>query len=408
MSAAALISACEPARQMLVRDGQHPENIDENVRFRTTYYFRTFDYCYGKGILDHQASIVILPETDSLYRFRMTGKARALSDRVHFESGTLKASQIDPFGAKILYDESAGGFRFAAQEEVDAAVRRQAAREELDTLIEVLDRVKRFKTKENKTKYNELRDEIFDLMKISIGGLTTHGVVNGVAGQSQGAGKGPDGETLDTSAAATQLNAQVSALPPLEQTQFAQIRSRLATEVPTARESDLDISALSALQYLRGSIEEDDQRGEQIRAFSEGRVDDLSADVTVGMTAATEFLRAKSGSPGVDSISCPEDAPVRRGFQIMGPEGWRTFNQDERLIMAMSTSAKPLINVLQEYSDRLLNAKVDAAAQNLTLTQEHLRIVRAEREFDRIELVEGTEVENVFDKAIEQFKMEGN
>ncbi|MFC1747612.1 hypothetical protein ACFL2V_02270, partial [Pseudomonadota bacterium] len=39
------ISACTVPTHMRVRDGDDPANIDKDVRFRTTYYFRVFDQC---------------------------------------------------------------------------------------------------------------------------------------------------------------------------------------------------------------------------------------------------------------------------------------------------------------------------------------------------------------------------
>ena len=99
-----------------------PRHVDTDVRFRTTYFFRVFDFCpplrrdYAEGAsgIGSGASTSRAPAdevfspgtsrllilTDSLYRFRMTGKANALTTQIHFESGTLRASEIDPFGFK--------------------------------------------------------------------------------------------------------------------------------------------------------------------------------------------------------------------------------------------------------------------------------------------------------------------
>ena len=62
--------ACTRPASIQVRKGSDPINKDDDVTFRTNYYFRVFDYC---------ASIrpegPVLPQNDSLFRFEMTGKA---------------------------------------------------------------------------------------------------------------------------------------------------------------------------------------------------------------------------------------------------------------------------------------------------------------------------------------------
>ena len=76
------------------------------------------------------------------------------------------------------------------------------------------------------------------------------------------------------------------------------------------------------------------------------------------------WLFARAAQP--ESIQCPEDAPVRRGFQVLGPEGWRTFNQDERLMVAMSSSAEPLISTLKDVSNRVIRARDNPSAELLS------------------------------------------
>ncbi|MBF0162442.1 MAG: hypothetical protein HQL88_09145 [Magnetococcales bacterium] len=109
-----------------------PERQDEDVRFRTTYYMRIIDVCEETPIVKvaqkklstskqltakekkaaQKALRAAVPPTakqtvlsDSLYRFRMTGKSGAMSTKVLFESGTLPKDVIDPLsdaGQKIL------------------------------------------------------------------------------------------------------------------------------------------------------------------------------------------------------------------------------------------------------------------------------------------------------------------
>jgi hypothetical protein len=81
----------------------------------------------------------------------------------------------------------------------------------------------------------------------------------------------------------------------------------------------------------------------------------------------------------------PDTIEVRRGFQVMGPEGWRTFDQDERLLMAMSTSAQPMIGTLKRVFWPHPALAFDPANALLPLVRENLLIVEAQRALDRTE-----------------------
>ena len=103
-AATVLLSACARPPSATVNEGADPFNVDKDVVFRTTYYFRVFDYCVARKLKNQKFDEVVVPLTDSLYRFRMTGKAGSNVSDVKFESGTLMAWEIDPFGAKVEYD----------------------------------------------------------------------------------------------------------------------------------------------------------------------------------------------------------------------------------------------------------------------------------------------------------------
>ena len=98
---------CGIPKNMRVRSGIDPRYQDDDVRFQTTYYFRVFDPDFQDGGV----------QKDSLYRFRMTGKANSLSNKVHFESGILHKDEIDPFGAAVVYDKKLGRYRYVSQSE---------------------------------------------------------------------------------------------------------------------------------------------------------------------------------------------------------------------------------------------------------------------------------------------------
>ncbi|MGB0712221.1 MAG: hypothetical protein ACPGUC_01555 [Gammaproteobacteria bacterium] len=95
--AALVLGACSTPASMQVRTGTDPANVDEFVRFRTTHYLRIVDQC----VTADGTTLTAAPRVDSLYRFRMTGKAPALYTEIKFESGTLRASEVEPFGKSL-------------------------------------------------------------------------------------------------------------------------------------------------------------------------------------------------------------------------------------------------------------------------------------------------------------------
>lgn len=103
---------------------------------------------------------------------------------------------------------------------------------------------------------------------------------------------------------------------------------------------------------------------------------------------------------------------MRRGLQVLGPEGWRTFNQDERLLLAMSSSGKPLISTLKDLSARVLNEQSDPSALMLPLVRERLKISRTRRTLDSLDSrlpppdAPTSEVQGLVQKIIQSFDEE--
>ena len=127
------LSACGSIPQHLqYRSGSAPQNVDKEVRFRTTNYFGVYDFCE-----DIRTGNRLQPVTDSLYRFIMTGKANAFSNTTAFESGTLTADQIAPFGASIEIDEATGAMRVVGDSELAARRRNQVALNDIETLVKL-------------------------------------------------------------------------------------------------------------------------------------------------------------------------------------------------------------------------------------------------------------------------------
>lgn len=377
---------------MTVRGGLHPTNIDENVRFRTTYYFRTFDYCYGHAVLEGHDDVVILPQTDSLYRFRMTGKAKALFTQVHFESGTLRASQIDPFGAKVVFDSENGGWRHQSAEEFEANVKRAEAKREFDQLNVILrslgadlkahsqNGAGENAYAANKKEIEELQAKILSLMKGTLDRMVAGGAPPTSAAEPSKVDK----------AAEDRARAVIAELP-VEQ-QGPAIKELYQSDAALAGQFELE-RYINALRDLKDKNE-----------LEKGAVKLGETQKKIKARAEKTPLESEGkGTSGHDEITCSDGAPVRRGFQIMGPEGWRTFNQDERLLLAMSANDQPLISAMQQYSDRILNAKADSSAQMHTLTAEQLKLSRAEREFDHAQLT-GGKAEDAFAAAVKQLE----
>ena len=102
-----------------VENNSSPSLRDEDVRFRTTYFLRVFDTCRldedGSRAGDYEPRMGAFTSRvrgsfrivkDSVYRIRMTGQASALFNNIRFESGLLKANQIDPFTRGITFEET--------------------------------------------------------------------------------------------------------------------------------------------------------------------------------------------------------------------------------------------------------------------------------------------------------------
>jgi hypothetical protein len=387
---------------MQVDTGLHPKNQDKDVRFRTTYYFRVFDYCAA----DSDGGIKTPFAIDSLYRFRMTGKANSLTTRVNFESGTLTAGQIDPFGATVAFDKKNRQFFFKTQDQVQ----REAARErQFDELDRLLDKYKELKwslrtnldTLINK-KNKQLIDEMFDVIERQIA------LLKGAPGDSPSAEdwdqlllefKNLKQKLIEEPDARVSFEDQViikkfmgliesqivlisgvpGGLPPIEALdglveKYQTLRKELESK-PREELSDEDKKFLNLLQLL---------------------VDVVKVQIDRSIQQTTQLPQVPSKQNYCQNL--------RRGFQILGPEGWRTFNQDERLIMAMNATGEALIATMQELAGRVLDNQPIEAELLLPLIEEDLRITLTERELDYFSPDEPDQIVNILEKAIKAFE----
>lgn len=296
---ALLLAACTVVPEpMQVRSGVDPRNQDDKVRFRTTYYFRVSDVCrdvYGDAVNGP-------PKLDSLYRFRMTGKASALFAKVHFESGTLHKTEIDPFGSSIVFDEKLGRHRFVSREETDAAVQREERDNDIRRRVELL---KDIGKSVDRNQEGAASEEVKQIIK-DLGS----GIRRKVAG----------------------------------------------IEPPTGNPSS----------KLRGEM-------------------------------------SKEGRDSNNADGCPKGTELQRGFQIIGPEGLATFNQDQRLIMAMTSSGKPLIGALKELSGRMLREHGSGRGIQSALAQENVTAQRAQRVVSSLENDPNVPIDQLVERIIDAF-----
>lgn len=161
ISVSVLMVGCSVSKSMRVRTGEDPVHKDSDVRFRTTYYFRVFDACEGLGevpntprddtVLKGVSKGPYHLRTDSLYRFRMTGKGYSLFQRIHFESGTLRKEEIDPFGSIVAFDSKTNRFIYKSREETQSDARREARFADIERLRALRDNLK-----ENKMTLQEI------------------------------------------------------------------------------------------------------------------------------------------------------------------------------------------------------------------------------------------------------------
>lgn len=287
---------CMP-NSMQVRDGLDPRYQDDDARFRTVYYFRVFEYCEDKGEDKNNGIPKKVIQKDNLYRFLMTGKGSSLWNDIHFESGTLQQSQIDPFGALLSYDEDSRQFKFKSTEEM---------------------------AMQNRQKNLKLIDDEF--------------------------------------------------------TQLLKFRNENGAHFTDG-----------------GNQQPGNSFKDEYDKFLVKRAKNINSNfLKITSTPATASKSA---------TTCSDSTPANQEFWILGPEGWRKFNPDERLVLAMSSSGKPLISAMKEISGRLLNEKSAASGNEITPIKEWIKADKALDKFKNLdEDANSTKVEESIKKVIKFLK----
>ena len=402
--------------QFRIDQGIDPEYQDKDLRFRTNYYFRVFDLCEG----DEGERDSVSPEpsgqifrknhvgplrlrNDSLYRFRMTGKASAFFNSVHFESGTLRAEQIDSFGSNVRYDEKVGSFKvISAQQNKDESA--------LDAKVKEIDKL--LKVRSTLKDVSGGQAELDSLVLEKIRGLGDYQQAQSYSlqlaaldsmEQAQQAKKKADmaaSEVLDdyTAEPLTSVPAEATEEAKLlnSSTTREQMKKQFALAKTVSAEAVEKISTVVvSLQKKAKELEKEATNRKELdkvkvrldRALTyanEAR-DELRQIEKFSQLATSKIMETPEASPAVSGQLCSNGQQARRGFQILGPEGFRTFDQDERLLMAFSYNAKPVISLLQELSSRKLSVRTGAESLR-ELATERIRFRDAIHEVDKIKL----------------------
>ena len=448
---AGMVAACGFPEHMQVRSGIDPRSQDDDVRFRTTYYFRAFNACLnlevsgdaGNGLQDGRTPFYTKTTgqykmlSDSLYRFRMTGKAKSLFTAVHFESGTLRASEIDPFGASVAFDEKSRRFRFVSREETEALGRRTQAYDHIRRLLgfykEIRDKSGNTPSKVQASLLNKIEQEIVNLVDAmptsgdygGPGGGAPSGSLAKLASEVVSKAAKAIKAAKDASDAANEAEAATKELKEKLEDSALEQSAKLTLEQSAKGENLIASTAnINSMKKNKETAEYIIERAELLKMknildddFTEDKfkiddklnnlltagMDDLNAIEAVqkatkdaaeknteaaakvaGAAAtlhAAIFSQLKTGDGG----ACPPGTVSRKGFRILGPEGWRTFNQDERLLLAMTISGKPLISAMKDLSSRVLNAQPDTTGMLLTLARERIRISEAKSALLRVD-----------------------
>ncbi|BCO20030.1 hypothetical protein KUC3_28870 [Alteromonas sp. KC3] len=182
------------------------------------------------------------------------------------------------------------------------------------------------------------------------------------------------------------------------QTQFLLLTDNLPKQESIEFESDSSLSGILALaneSSIRTALAEFTKLaiGNAVSNAYFEPTSQLSEILTTLKSAMAKKLALATGLPilsnsesdsqlastliGDKPIDC--DINQRRGFQILGPEGWRTFNQDERLTIAMSADNKPITQTLKALSKQVLNAQTNNESESniLPIMHAELRLGKA-------------------------------
>lgn len=407
-----LLSGCswlgDVSSNMRVDTGLEPQNIDSDVRFRTTYYFRVLTGCRIDAMdpndraddgtpFAKRAKGNFVPLNDSLFRFRMTGQAAALFKRVHFESGVLRKEQIDPFGSTVQYNEHTNTFTPVSADEVRADATRHAMMQEIqqfrtlyrdllaDDTLEADHRAQLF------AKLIAMIEDRLDQIKASRPQEATISTPSsGISGTSptDTALRKLEKKLRDTAVALgnanTELEHSQNTLREAQKkvadikTNLNDAKAALASPNPLTDKPKLNIDTLTKELAAAEKILTTAERDREVAKTHVAELIKESTTVKSAIQAAHQNLfTAKEQTKtslttlkakvedllrelGVAATTPPANSragacggrPSENKYYLLGPEGAKELDPSDRLLLALSVDSKPLISALQQLSDR--------------------------------------------------------
>ncbi|MGE0642654.1 MAG: hypothetical protein AB7P24_03190 [Nitrospira sp.] len=451
--ALALLAGCswlgDVSSNMRVDTGLEPQNIDSNVRFRTTYYFRVLTGCSidtmdikkdGAGDGSPFVKRVrgeFVPLHDSLYRFRMTGQAAALFNRVHFESGVLRKEQIDPFGSSVRYNEQTHAFAPISADDVRVDNARHAAMQEVEqfrklyrdldtdekldtnhktqllaklvTMIEDrLDQIKASRplstispapnpgasaTNSTKTALTTLEEKLGEIEE-ELGKAQTQ------LGHTQGTLDEAKKKVADIRA--NLLSAKTALTSSASSTKTTQAEIDALSAELTAAEQALnaaEINRNAALKLVTGLTGESTKIKADIEAAHKTLTtakQDTTRSLNVLKTKVEDLLRelgtVTTTPPAKQGAAACGGKPSENRYYLLGPEGAKELDPNDRLLLALSVDSKPLISALQQLSDRRFQSTGTTYQIMETLLHERGQILDAQTTLRKAEKEIGQDV----------------
>lgn len=317
-----------------VDTGLEPQHIDEQVRFRTTYYFRVLEGCplepndytevSRQGPFVKRISGFFMPLSDSLYRFRMTGQAAALFNKIHFESGVLRKEQIDPFGSTVRFNQKTNSFLPISADQLRSQAKGDAAMNEISRMRKLLAEFKKDTNLSEESK-QAIESQLKEIIRHRLEVIKTNPLGSDTTSQI------PDSNPPSVANAQTHVSSTTSQL---ESTTHSQASSAISP-----------MSASASSSHRSATVSENDTRPRQSQ-------------------------KEERGCNG---------QPSSKKYYLLGPEGSKELDSSDRLLMALSVDSKPLLGMLQQISEHKFQSYETSLQVMENLLGERGRVFDAQR-----------------------------
>lgn len=382
-----------------------PDFADKSVRFRAVHYYRVIDVCeppasgritnIGNGRGDPSPLNPVTGDaqvlSDALYRFVLTGRASAFTNSISFESGIMQASRIDPFGQSLQYDDKKKSWSV----QTDASLAHDQHKNEQLKQLELIDDALTKNSAEQSSIKAEIAAVKSDVGRDDASKAELIKVLNDRQLALVRAATDLDakklrvfnylfGEQKPTAADEPGARGLIGkALKPVLKIDISDLNSDLQAEI----KKQSVWSSLTAYHNALDAIPDEALTAKKAEALLNKYAADIDNKKDKDSAAAVAAIQAKvqearmtlSGFQQHAASTCPPGLSRRKGFLILGPEGWRTFNPDERLILAMYKSGRPLTDTLNEMSTRISSAAITGDTSSAFMA-ELLRVEQADNQ----------------------------